>query len=185
MAVRVVDLVPEEHFSEGEPDLEAPEELALAELDDETILEEELDNDDVSEEDLDEDVLTATLEHVAHADDEDGDDDGDERTGDHFVGATAGFDGAEREAEMEVLEVLEVDEIEDLEESLDRLLAQRLALDGRRPEEIDEPDELDNGSLGTGTAYCAEEFVCSGCFLVRNRAQLADTAVGLCRDCVS
>jgi len=60
----------EEHFTEGEPDLEPPEELAVGELDDETMLEEDLDNEDVLEEDVDEDVLEVTLEHLVHADDE-------------------------------------------------------------------------------------------------------------------
>jgi len=43
----------ETHFTEGELDLEPPEELAIGDLDDEAILEEELDNEDLLEEDVD------------------------------------------------------------------------------------------------------------------------------------
>lgn len=207
--MRVVDLVPEEHFSEGEPDLEPPEELALGELDDETLLEEEIDNEGISEEDVDDDVLTVTLEHLAHIDDGDGDEDEDSTEGPL---GRAGFAGVEEVEAMEVLDVLDVDEIEDLEESLDRLLAQRLAMDGEGDEgagdEADDADQLAvaGGTIADGdgatltpfglrgqpalllqpaTGRGADEFVCSGCFLVRNRAQLVDATAGLCRDCTS
>lgn len=209
--MRVVDLVPEEHFSEGEPDLEPPEELALGELDDETMLEEEIDNEGIREEDVDDEVLTVTLEHLAHADD--GDDDEDAPV------APLGFAGFAGVEEVEAMEVLDVDEIEDLEESLDRLLAQRLAMDGDEDEAPEAADATGAGEAGEAgdlvaadasaadghrgaavdfglrghpglgaqfAAGCgAEEFVCSGCFLVRNRAQLADATIGLCRDCAS
>jgi len=61
---------PEQHFSEGEPDLEPPEELAIGELDDESMLEEELDNEDLLEEDVDDDLLTVTLEDLIHVGDD-------------------------------------------------------------------------------------------------------------------
>src|SRR5580693_1066886 len=64
---------PEAHFTEGELDLEPPEEMAIGELDDEAILEEELDNEDLLEEDVDEDTLEASLDVLVHGDDE-GDD---------------------------------------------------------------------------------------------------------------
>src|SRR5579863_9054436 len=75
----------ESHFTEGEPDLEAPEELAVVELDDDAILEEDLDNEDVLEQDVDEDTLEATLEDLIH-DGDDGDD-GDDPT-DRLAGRT-------------------------------------------------------------------------------------------------
>src|ERR1700680_343250 len=65
----------EAHFTEGELDLEPPEELAIGELDDEAILEEELDNEDLLEEDVDEDILAASLEDLVHGGDEDDDED--------------------------------------------------------------------------------------------------------------
>ena len=49
----------EAHFTEGELDLEPPEEMAVGEWDDQAILEEELDNEDLLEQDVEED----TLEH--------------------------------------------------------------------------------------------------------------------------
>lgn len=178
--MRVVDLVPEEHFTEGEPDLEPPEELAVGELDDETILEEEIDNDDVSEEDVDDDLLTATLEHLSHSGDREEDEDDDDEKDDVAVS----FAPAEQ---LEAMEMLDVDEIEDLEESLDLVLAQRLAMDGNGHE----PDEAEERGVprlrfaAMGAGCTPEEFVCRGCFLVRNRAQLADPTSGFCRDCVS
>jgi hypothetical protein len=195
--VRVVDLVHEEHFSEGEPDLEPPEELAVEELDDETMLEEELDNEAVAEDDVDDDVLTATLEDLVHVDDDVEDD----RSAELPLGS-GGLEAVERVEVLEVLEVLDVDEIEDLEESLDRLLAQRLAMDGGGSAGMAE-EEGDAGSDEEGTAIPIQltvlsdlgrpvvagcgvgEFVCRGCFLVRSRTQLADTDAGLCRDCAS
>lgn len=177
--MRVVDLVePEQAFSEGEPDLESPEELAVAEMDDETVLEEELDNDDVAEEEVDDELLSATLEHLVHL----GDDD-QRRNG-------AG-DSTADEAE-ELLESLETDELEDLEESLDRVLVARLASadDG-------EPDDADTGSVELavsgislavvlgGSPCRAGEFVCRRCFLVRSVVQLADSSGSLCRDCAT
>jgi hypothetical protein len=62
---------PEEHFTEGEPDLEPPEEMALGELDEEQLIGEELDNEDISEEDVDEDTLEVTLEYLVHQGDPD------------------------------------------------------------------------------------------------------------------
>ena len=60
----------EAHFTEGELDLEPPEELAIGELDDEAILEEELDNEDLLEQDVDEDTLEASLEDLVHGGDD-------------------------------------------------------------------------------------------------------------------
>lgn len=60
----------EQHFSEGEPDLEPPEELAVDELDDDLALEEDLECELLREEDVDVQVLEQTLEQLAHAGDE-------------------------------------------------------------------------------------------------------------------
>ncbi|HLX87092.1 MAG TPA: DUF4193 family protein [Acidimicrobiales bacterium] len=166
----------EEHFTEGEPDLEPPEELAVSELDDDTLLEEDLDSEVVLEQDVDEDVLEATLEDLAHLTDDDADD-------------TA--------SDTEDAEDLDADtlDIADVEESLDRILRQRLA----QAEEADEPAGEDSDDfvlispVASPTAPLshehtvepcqAGEFVCRGCFLVRSRVQLADAAAPLCLDC--
>ncbi len=182
-AVRIVDLVHEEHFSEGEPDLEPPEELAVEELDDETVLEEELDNDQIDEEDVDDDVLTVTLEDLVHADD--GED------GEVEVEALVAFDplaASGMDEAIEELEELDVAELEDLEESLDRLLVLRLALETEGDETVEPAELAELGGPGSappgGLVGCRpDEFVCRGCFLVRHRTQLADTAAWLCRDC--
>ena len=198
--MRTVELPQEEHFTEGEPDLEPPEELAVAELDDETMLEEELDNEDIAEDDVDDDVLTATLEDLVHLDDDEVDE--------GVAGATLGngaLETVEHAEELEVLELLDVDEIEDLEESLDHVLAQRLAEDDEGAGDTEAGDESEpgsgsvsdagghatglNGLNGSGrpmVAGCSDgEFVCRGCFLVRSQVQLVDADRGLCRDCAS
>jgi len=194
--MRLIEQHDEGHFSEGEPDLEPPEELAVGELDDDMVLEEQLDNEDVLEQDVDDELLTVTLEDMAHADDDEevevdgvltliGDDGGDE-VADH-----GGGDEDER------LEVLEVDDLEDLEESLDLLLSQRFAAlddDGTRPGATGHDQEADEQGQRPGAeagALCApspcgpDEFVCQGCFLVRLRSQVADERRMLCLDCTS
>jgi hypothetical protein len=73
--LRLVDRDPqdrEQHFSEGEPDLEPPEEVAVDEWDDDLVLEEDLDCDIVQEEDVEDDVLQRTLEDLVHAADDSG-----------------------------------------------------------------------------------------------------------------
>jgi hypothetical protein len=166
----------EEHFSEGEPDLEPPEELAVGELDDELLLEEELDSETVLEEDVDDDILEATLEDLVHAGDTDGDDDAD--LPEEPVGGPA---------DVEELDVEALD-LADVEESLDRILRERLALTGDEPEDEEADDEA-SAVVGAGATVLAvapcrtDEFVCRGCFLVRSRTLLADPAAGLCRDC--
>ena len=194
--MRLIEQHGEDHFSEGEPDLEPPEELAVGELDDETLLEEQLDDEVVLEQDVDDDLLTVTLEDLAHLDDEEEIEvDGALTTaGDaHGVGVVdAGTSEDER------LENLEIDELEDLEESLDLLLRQRLAVldgDGAQPDapgadaDTDAEPSSDAG-VPAGSEHVpspcgADEFVCQGCFLVRLRCQLADERRVLCLDCTS
>jgi hypothetical protein len=170
---------PEAHFTEGELDLEPPEEMAIGELDDEAILEEELDNEDLLEEDVDEDTLEASLDVLVHGADEDDDggaDDGDDG------GADDGSFGTE--------------EHEEHEESLDLVLLDRLALvdDGATGAEDDvgmpavvhrlllqvQTDSID---LVEVTPRGADEFVCPSCFLVRKRVQLVDATTMACHDC--
>jgi len=194
--MRLIEQHDEGHFSEGEPDLEPPEELAVGELDDETVLEEELDNEDVLEQDVDDELLTVTLEDLAHAEDDEevevdgvlspvGDDD------EADVADRGGGDEDER------LEILEVDDLEDLEESLDLLLSQRFAAldgDGTRPgttgpgQEADEHVQrpgIEAGAPWAPSPCGPDEFLCQGCFLVRLRSQVADERRMLCLDCTS
>ncbi len=61
---------PEQHFSEGEPDLEPPEELCVAEVDADLALEEDLDCEALTEDDVEERMLEETLEELAHGEDD-------------------------------------------------------------------------------------------------------------------
>lgn len=61
---------PQLRLVEGEPDLEPPEELAMAEVDDDALLEEDLDTATVDEDDVDEERLAGTLEDLTHAADD-------------------------------------------------------------------------------------------------------------------
>ncbi|GEM_PF-21404 len=201
---------PEDHFTEGELDLEPPEELALGERDDDNLLEEDLDSDGVAEEDVDEVVLELTLDDLVHSadgqDDEDiGSLDGASASqlrmapqGTQFVTVDGNGLRPEESDDLDEMDDLEVTELEDLEESLDRILAERLAGDAEAAVEPDEP-EPEGDSLtgplialhmpstdGPEVAPCHEdEFVCRSCFLVRKRAQLADASGSICRDCAS
>jgi len=156
------------HFTEGEPDLEPPEESAVLELDAETELEEDLDSRADLEEEVDEEVLESSLEYLVH------EDDGDDDEGDVVA-----------ESVPPVTDDLEIDELEDREESLDRILREKLAGD---EEGGDELHELEIDSVATAgevklSACGSDEFVCQGCFLVRNRTQLSPASGSLCRDC--
>jgi hypothetical protein len=163
----------DEHFTEGEPDLEPPEELAVLEVDEETLLEEELDTRADLEEEVDAEVLESSLDHLVH----DGDDD-------DGVGVNAGGDLAGDAASL-VTDDLEIEDLEDREESLDRILREKLAGDEEREDDL---HELDIDTLATAAeikvSSCgADEFVCSSCFLVRNRTQRAGASGWLCHDC--
>jgi len=167
----------EAHFTEGELDLEPPEEMAVGELDDQAILEEELDNEDLLEQDVDEDTLEASLDDLVHGALDDGDDDEGETEADG--------DGDFSD--------------QDLEESLDLVLLERMALidDNGGAVGDDEEDPAGHGILvqilaqmgsdavGFGdVAPCGtDEFVCRSCFLVRKRVQLVDPAAMACHDC--
>ena len=187
VAMRLVEVGGEQQFFEGEPDLEAPEELAVGEIDDEAILEEELDNEDVAEEDVDDELLAWTLEDRVHLDDGEDDD----RHGGRPTAEAAADD--EEDLDDDFVGSLEVEDLEDLEESLDRLLELRFAADGdRHLGPGHEPDDGDGAglpmSLGVGgngsTVACSpDEFVCPACFLVRHRSQRADGHAPVCRDC--
>jgi len=186
----------EAHFTEGELDLEAPEELAVAELDEEAILEEELDNEDLLEQDVDEDTLEVTLEDLVH----DGNGEADEEPDEEVLGglgalalplragATTGDDDSD--------DVIGAD---DVEESLDLVLLERMALldveaPGAGAADLDDEEGARAGrtvlvrmrfdtDLVDVAPRGSDEFVCRSCFLVRGRVQLADPATMVCHDC--
>jgi hypothetical protein len=187
----------ESHFTEGELDLEPPEELAVVELDDDAILEEDLDNEDVLEQDVDEDTLEVTLEALIHDGDDgdDGDDANDQRRRGDPIPRLG--DAADDDAETEA--------VEDVEAELDVILIERLALpdidDIDDVDDVEEVDDLDGGRASTDGRRArqrpvhgaedgaevaprgADEFVCPSCFLVRRRVQLAGPGATVCRDC--
>jgi hypothetical protein len=172
----------EEHFSEGEPDLEPPEELAIGELDETMLLEEDLDSEAILEQDVDEDTLEVTLEDLVHLDDDD------EPLSGQPASSAEDVDGA-----LDALDELDAEtlDVADMEESLDRVLRERLALKTGDGNEDEGEDEEGSGSPARPArpeeptvAPCgADEFVCRGCFLVRHRVQLADPKRILCHDC--
>jgi hypothetical protein len=161
----------EAHYTEGELDLEPPEELAIGELDEQTMLEEELDNEDVLEQDVDEDTLELALEDLVHGGDDEGDDDQDSE-----LLVKDSDDDAEEE--------------EDVEEALDLVLLERLALvdlNGNEDTTIDGAAIVhrlaDSVDLVDVAPCGSDEFVCRSCFLVRTRVQLVDPTAMVCRDC--
>jgi hypothetical protein len=182
----------EAHFTEGELDLEPPEELAIGELDEETILEEELDNEDLLEEDVDEDTLQVTLEDLVHGGDDVDDAPDAERPivpGTGRAPGSAGSDGPEDSDEG-----FDTD-TEDVEESLDLVLLERMALLGQDGDLYEEDGsalvehnlivQMQSDSVEVvHVAPCgSDEFVCPSCFLVRKRVQLTDPVTMACHDC--
>ncbi len=103
------------------------------------------------------------------------------------VRARRGRDGDRARAPEAEGALEEPDVQEDLDEALDELL--RLQLTGIAPEEavLFEDDEGEARARPTDDdgvrPRTAGEFVCHGCFLVKSRAQLADSERSLCRDC--
>src|SRR5579862_1272159 len=182
----------ETHYTEGELDLEPPEELAIGELDDEAILEEELDNEDLLEQDVEEDTLEASLEDLVHGGDDEDEDDAPLHTapgpfattpespwnglGDVAGHGVGGRDVATDDADDDIGDT-------DVEASLDLVLLDRMALldDGRAEAEAELEDGvvvslllqvLTDGVELAEVAPCgADEFVCRSCFLVRRRVQ--------------
>ncbi|MGA2519830.1 MAG: DUF4193 family protein [Acidimicrobiales bacterium] len=193
------------HFTEGEPDLEPPEELAVSEIDADAMLEEELDNEDVLEQDVDEDTLEVTLEDLVHSHDLDREPGLDlvadsPASNGHGAGQARG--PAVTEADESAWPADDDDDATvdaDVELGLDIVLLGRLALldgaDGADEGEVTAPGEHRRSvgvEAGDGDGDALEvaprrsgEFVCRGCFLVRTRLLLADPVASLCRDCAT
>ena len=92
------------------------------------------------------------------------------------------------ESDDEEDDVVDLDEElhpDDVEEALDVVLRERTAAAGLEDEEDEEAEPDDRGEGGTKIVPRRPgEFLCSSCFLVLPRNQLADEAQMLCRDCV-
>lgn len=92
------------------------------------------------------------------------------------------------ETEEEDDDVVDLDEElhpDDVEEALDVVLRERTAAAGLEDEEDEEAEPDDRGEGGTKIVPRRPgEFLCSSCFLVLPRNQLADEKRLLCRDCV-
>ena len=151
---------------DDEPDIIDDEDLDTEDLIDDDVVDDVLDDDDL----LDDDVVAAIPDDptkiievpvatpiVEESDDEDDD-------------------------------VVDLDEElhpDDVEEALDVVLRERTAAAGLEDEEDDEAEPDDRGEGGTKIVPRRPgEFLCSSCFLVLPRNQLADEARMLCRDCV-
>jgi len=142
----------------------------------------------LDEEDIDEDVL----EEDFVDDDEVLDDDLVEEIDEEIIAVVPVpgvlVEPAETVAEDEEDDVVDLDEElhpDDVEEALDVVLRERTVAQGleEEDEEDDEPDE--RGETGTKIVPRRPgEFLCSSCFLVLPRNQLADEKRLLCRDCV-
>ena len=142
----------------------------------------------LDDDDLDEDVLE---EDVLEEDDDLLDDDlVEEIDEDVIVVPVPGalVEPAEPVAEDEEDDVVDLDEElhpDDVEEALDVVLRERTAAAGLEDEEDEEAEPDDRGEGGTKIVPRRPgEFLCSSCFLVLPRNQLADEAQMLCRDCV-
>lgn len=94
----------------------------------------------------------------------------------------------EDEEEDDVLELDEELHPDDVEEPLDVLLQERTTSASLDEDEEDEEDDSEPDTSGDGSTKIVPrrpgEFLCSSCFLVLPRHQLADEQRSLCRDCV-
>ena len=184
----------EEPFSEGEPDLVAPEEAAIEELGDEEILGQELEDEELLEEDVEEDFLEESLEELELGEEpEEAPDVALDRLlrGEQPSGGVAPVEEGEG-AEGEEEEEEESTDGEPAEVGLDEILDERLAVEKRGAGEEEEEEEEGKPArrltreedIVLVAGHGPGEFVCQSCFLVKRRELLADAAHGLCRDCV-
>ncbi len=141
-----------------------------------------MDEDDLDAVDVDGDTSidgVADLDDDATADDADDDPDS---TGD-VIAEAASKKKATKPGDDDSMDLDEDHHPDDVEEPLDVVLRERTAT----PEDSDDDlDEETSGSDGNRriTPRGSDEFLCSSCFLVLPRNQLADEKQQLCRDCV-
>lgn len=167
-----------EEFEDGDDALE--DELDDADIDDEDLADDDLDDDDddvvVVDLDLVEDVdVDALVEPVAP----------ETITDAGPPKAAVKADEDEDEDGVDLDEELHPD---DVEAPLDALLKERTASATLEDEEEEvEEEEVELDERGEGPTKImprrSDEFLCSSCFLVLPRSQLADESRMLCRDC--
>ena len=152
------------------------------------------DEPDIDDDDLDDDLIVDDV-----VDDDDDDDVLDDDLIDDEIVAAIPDDPTKiveipvatpivEETDEEDDDVVDLDEElhpDDVEESLDVVLRERTAAAGLEDEEDEEAEPDDRGEGGTKIVPRRPgEFLCSSCFLVLPRNQLADDVKMLCRDCV-
>jgi hypothetical protein len=157
----------------SDDEFEEEPEIDDEDLDDDLIVEDDVDVDDV----LDDDVIDDEEEAVAAIPDDPA----------AIVEVPVATPIVE-ESDDEDDDVVDLDEElhpDDVEEALDVVLRERTAAAGLEDEEDEEAEPDDRGEGGTKIVPRRPgEFLCSSCFLVLPRNQLADEAQMLCRDCV-
>jgi hypothetical protein len=162
----------DEFGDEEDSDLEEPDL-------DETALDEEIVDDDLAVEVEDVDVLDADVEVVEI-------DDTGKKSG-ATTNKTTVTENAEDEDDV-VLELEEEAHPDDVEDPLDVLLQERTAKATLEDDEEEvEEEEIETDERGEAPAKIVPrrpgEFLCTSCFLVLPRNQLADEKRMLCRDC--
>jgi len=91
---------------------------------------------------------------------------------------------SETEDDEDVIDLAEELHPDDVEDALDVVLRERVAAAGLEDEEEDEEEPDERGEAGTKIIPRRPgEFLCTSCFLVLPRHQLADEEKMLCRDC--
>ena len=142
-------------------DFTADEELAADDTDDELVLDDELAIDDFAAaeaaDDDEDETVAVVADPVEEVEEEDDEPDLDEETDD-------AVDDSETEGE----------------ESLDVLLSRDKAVEDEDLGRLEEPRD---GFTVPAQPISASEFTCRSCFLVKNRAQLADEDKLVCLDC--
>ncbi len=160
-------------------DLPVEEEALEEDLDEETLDDDALEDDDLELEDDAEDIPLDEVAEVAEVD-----------AAEVPVG-TVTAEPKPKETEGEEEDVLDLDEElhpDDVEAPLDALLQERTASatleDDEEEVEEEEADVDERGETPTKIVPRRPgEFLCSSCFLVLPRNQLADEERMLCRDC--
>ncbi len=152
--------------------------------DEEPDLEEDLDDDDLDEEDIDLEEDDDDELEVDVLDEEDGESLGDEEI--EVPTSAVGLTTTDEEDD----EIVDLDEElhpDDVEEPLDVLLLERTASGSLEDDEDVDEEEVETDDRGDGSGRILprrpDEFLCSSCFLVLPRTQLADEAKMVCRDC--
>lgn len=143
----------------------------------------DVDEDELEDEDIDEDLDVDDLDDAEAVPDS-----GAEASEETDVAAAATTTRTRRRGEDDD-DVLDLDEElhpDDVEEPLDVLLKERTA-SGALEEDDEAEEEIEVEAGDTPTRIVPRrpgEFLCSSCFLVLPRSQLADEERMLCRDCV-